>query len=281
MDKIRPEYFDAATDWAGRRRAILPDADDRFVGANITKLEEILTDDEAGAVPVINIGAWSLRRVMTSGRYLNIYERANLVGHAASAPDTKRIEVDTLLDLVPPDEFYFAAVALESNGVRFYGEYCMAFAIPSNPRLRIFDRDSYELVFPPLGSFTLPERQTLSKLLRGEWGTDLVPMVALKCRALLEDEVRLVTEGRLAERLLVGEEFVEVHWQHPIASTDVEEVRVDAVDVASIEDILGGYVRGATPRAEELAWIHRRVLAERSLEANAVPRRVAHATATR
>jgi len=278
LDGIDPDYFSVAKSWADRRDTILgANSQNRFASANIAKLAEIIANPQAGARMVVNIGAWSLRSFLRSGKYLNMYELAVIGGNGV---DTTRGKVDQLLGFGHnANEFYFGAVALETAGVRFYGEYCMV--LKGAPNSRIFDRDSYELVFSPLDECSDEDRAELSRALRGKWDTDLAAIAALKCRDLFDDPGRLVTEGRLRDALLCGEEFIEVHRHGTFTPSDLDEVCVADVDMAMEGQIASSYERGILPRPEDIAWIHRRVLADEALAEKNLRCRVADADATR
>ncbi len=281
-DGIDPRYFDSRNGWDARRRAILDGSRNRFVDANVTKVSAVLAAGSTGARIVINIGAWALGQFLSQETYLNVYQVAQI--GATAKLDKTRITVDTLLDFGPEaNEYYFGAAALESAGVRFYGEYCMTLDPKLCLGVRVFDRDSYELAFMPLGEYGEGEKAALSQALRGTWDCDLDAMVALKCRELLEDPNRLITEGRIGETMLRGEEFIEVHVHRPdgLAPHDVTEVRVAPADIATEEHILSAYYRGTVPSAEELLWLQRRALAEAALTSHEIPCRVTDASSTR
>lgn len=267
-----PPYVPPDGDWSQACDTWLAQQEDLFVQDNAQKLRSVLGDAETGARMVVNIGSYALLRLLQpGGEYRNVYDLAR-VGTGTAVPP-ERAQVDALI--APPgvkaSDLYFGAVALETAGVRYYGEYCLVLA-PIADDLQIFERDSYELVFPPLGSSG--QAAQLADALRGRWKKDLLPMAVLKTRELIENAGRLVTEGRFREALLRGEEFIEVHREHPFRITDVEQVYQSPSDVATESRTERAYRSGVLPRLEELVWQGRRALIDFKLSHNEVSTRV-------
>jgi hypothetical protein len=252
-----------------------------YANVNAQKYREILTQPEAGPRVVVNMASWTLLQFLITGTHLNSYQLPRIGGAPAPGPGLRE-DVDALITStlkgVSGKDIHFGAAALESVGIRFYGEYCLVLA-EIDPSTQILDRDSYELHFPPLGPVT--SSAPYFQMLRGTWQADLVAMAILKARAILVDADRLVTEGRLRDTLLRGEEFIEVHKVGGFAPTDLEEVRQADVDVASQRRILDAATDGVLPSAEELVWLARRSRIERELDRSDIPTRVVDAQAVR
>lgn len=79
-----------------------------------------------------------------------------------------------------------------------------------DPSSQILDRDSYDLLLPPLSN-TLPDVDELVRMLRGEWAADTVDMLMLKLLPEIRSTHRLITTGTVSEMILHDQEFVEVH----------------------------------------------------------------------
>jgi hypothetical protein len=274
-----PAYIRLDGDWTQACDTWLAQQEDLFAQDNANKLRSVMGDRETGARMVVNIGAYALLRFLQrDARYKNIYDLVEVGAKQAVPPERQLVD-----DLIAPpgvngSELYFGAVALETAGVRYYGEYCLVLA-PVADDLQIFERDSYELVFPPLGS--LGNAAQLAAALRGRWQKDLLPMAVLKTRELVVSAGRLVTEGRFREALLRGEEFLEVHRQRPFGSADIEQVYQAASDVARESRTERAYRSGVLPRLEELVWQSRRALIEVKLSRLQIPARVVGQEGTR
>jgi hypothetical protein len=201
------------------------------------------------------------------------------IGSEGSDPEHKlRVEVDKLMGFADPSRIYFGAAALESAGVRFYGEYCMVLKFV-DPKTQIIDRDSFELVLPPLASS--PNRRALARALKGSWSSDLFPMAAFKVREVLDDPDRLTTEGRMRDALLRGEEYIEVHREGTFSTSDLVEVRQAATDIAADERIASAFDRGVVPSIEEIIWRCQRAEVERKLAMKGIETRVTDAAFVR
>jgi hypothetical protein len=153
------EYFDKDKTWKQRLDSWLAGKSQSFQPANRLAITKSLADPETGLRMVVNIPADALLSFLRAGKYLNIYENP-VVGGKPRTPSPKRQEVDGWLGLEGhPREYYFGAVAAGGTGIRFYGEYCMVLrrdAVP--PDTRIFDRNSYDLAYPPFDSMQKEER---------------------------------------------------------------------------------------------------------------------------
>jgi hypothetical protein len=267
-----PAYVPLDGDWGRACDTWLAQQEDLFARDNSNKLRSVMGDLETGARMVVNIGSYAMLRLLQpGGEYRNVYDLVR-VGARGEVPG-ERARVDALIAPagVEGSDLYFGAVGLETAGVRFYGEYCLVLA-PVPDDMQIFERDSYELVFPPLKSSAQPEE--LARALRGRWQKDLVPMAVLKTRELIEPAGRLVTEGRFREALLRGEEFIEVHREGPFRIGDVEKVYQSPSDIATESRIERAYSSGVLPHLEELVWQSRRARIEVKLSRLGVPTRV-------
>jgi hypothetical protein len=267
-----PAYVPLEGDWSRACDNWLSQQEDPFAHDNANKLRAVLSDRETGARMVVNIGSYALLRLLQpGGEYRNAYDLV-AVGARRAVPDERAL-VD---DLIAPrgvkgSDLYFGAVGLETAGVRFYGEYCLVLKPTAND-MQIFERDSYELVFPPLNASKQPSE--LAKALRGRWQKDLVPMAVLKTRELIEPAGRLVTEGRFRETLLRGEEFIEAHREGPFGIGDLEKVHQSPSDIALESRIERAYTSGVLPSLEELVWQSRRARIDVKLCRQGVPTRV-------
>lgn len=209
---LDPAYFSAES-WRARVQRWLDDPahSDRFLDGNVRLVRQIMEHAESGLRVVVNISAHALLSFLAQRRYRNLYERP-VIGSARQGPSPERVHVDKRLGFgADARHYYFGAVALGGTGVRFYGEYCMALE-PSavDPSSQILDRDSYDLLLPPLSN-TLPDVDELVRMLRGEWAADTVDMLMLKLLPEIRSTHRLITTGTVSEMILHDQEFVEVH----------------------------------------------------------------------
>jgi hypothetical protein len=268
---LDPVYF-STDEWRDRVSAWLRSQQpDPFVDGNLLLVRQIMEHAESGLRVVINITAHALLSFLAERRYRNLYE-SPIIGGARRQVSPERQRVDTLLELDPPVQFYFGAVALGGTGVRFYGEYCMVLHPSEIDRAtQVFDRDSYDLLLPPLVS--QPEEDAIAKRLRGTW-SDVVDMLTLKLLPELRGSRRLVTTGTVSEMILRDQEFVEVHKRGPIRPDSIEELRQSPDEVAIEACIAARSVAGFPPTGVELRWLQRREEVVRALEAEGVAYRI-------
>jgi hypothetical protein len=280
-----PLHRDADGNWESAVAAWLA-PQNPFTHANVQRLRDMLADPVCGARMVVNISAYSLLGFLRDGAYRNYYDRqvgstrlARIGGTSANS-DAQRRRVDKLISPtgVTGADIYFGAVALESAGVRLYGEYCLVLREVARGT-QILDRDCYELDFAPLGPIVEHGASSgaILRALKGTWGRHLVPMAILKLRRVLEDSDRCATEGRLTEELLFGEEFIEVHRQGTFGPADLDEVRQSDVEIATHERIVTAFNHGVVPSLEELIWLTRRAEVDRGLKGARLPTRVVSA----
>jgi len=273
--KLDAQYFGRAS-WTRRLGCALKDlkSDGRagpFVGSHVGVIRQLLTDPDAGPRVVINIGAEALLNFLATGCYKNLYEHP-VVGGRRREPTPERIQVDKWLSLPGAHRFYFAAVALGGAGVRFYGEYCMVLRperIP--PDTRIFDRDSYDLLQPPLSGRGDDAMQRLAGCLRGTWQADLVDMLLMKMLPRLPSTRHLITSGQVSGLVMTDQEFVEVHLEGPIQPSDIEQVTQLPDEPAMEASIAQRQAGRQAPSAVELLWLKRRREVAESLAMAKVP----------
>jgi len=267
---LDPLYF--STDgWHERVENWLRDGRDPFVDGNLHLVRQIMEHAESGLRVVINISAHALLSFLAERRYRNLYE-SPVIGGVRRQVSPERQRVDTLLDLAPPDQFYFGAVALGGTGVRFYGEYCMVLhSSEIDAQTQVFDRDSYDLLLPPLSD--QPSDASIVTMLRGVWG-DVVDMLTLKLLPDLRGSTRLLTTGTVSEMILRDQEFVEVHKKGAITPDSIEELRQSPDEVAIEARIAARSAAGFPPTAMELRWLHRREEVVRALERSRLPYRI-------
>jgi hypothetical protein len=274
-----PDVYDANGNWEVALTA-WDTNQHAYARTNAQKYRQILQQGDSGPRMVVNMGSWSLLKFLLSKAHLNSYQLVPLGN--TPPPSARRQRVDgwivSALNGIKPDQIHFGAVALESTGVRFYGEYCLVLE-KVDDKTQILDRDSYELDFPPLADKGTP--QAFFRALRGSWKADLTAMAILKARDLLAGTDRLVTEGRMRDNLLRGEEFIEVHQVGGFRPTDLLEIRQADVDVATHHRIIESIGHGVAPSAEELVWLARRRRIDRELDSQSVSTRVVDAQAVR
>jgi hypothetical protein len=286
-----PPYRDEDGDWEGAA-AVWLSAQNQFTRQNVKRFRAFLERAECGARMVVNIDAYALLCFLRDLTYRNHYDRKvrgvsfARAGGVRADSDEQRQRVDALIAPAGTSgaDIYFGAVALESAGVRFYGEYCLVLkAQELDPATQILDRDSYELDFAPLGPVGEDEAAShaLLNALKGTWARDLVAMAILKARRVLEDADRCTSEGRLTDELLFGEEFIEVHRVGAFGPNELEEVRQSDVEIATSERILTAFEHGVVPSLEELVWLVRRAEVDRSLKQARLPTRVVSAVRVR
>jgi hypothetical protein len=252
------DYFESDS-WEKRLKKWLerqnPDAA-AFLSANKDAITRCLTHPESGLRMVVNISADALLGFLRTGAYLNAYELPVIAGQARS-PSVRRKRVDELLDLKPPEGFYFGAAAMGGTGIRFYGEYCLVLKPSSvDPKTRVLDRNSYDLLYPPLSE--RDDVGTLAKALKGGWSADTVTMLVRRVLPELVGSSRLVTLGTVSDAILHDEDFLEVHKEGTFGPADVEEIRETPEDQAIQDHILNYFEHGGVPRIEELLWVMRR-----------------------
>lgn len=256
-----PAIYHATTTWEVRL-STWHVSQEPFAQANATAYSDLLSDRQAGPRMVVNVGGFSLEKLLSSGTHLNCYQLAR-IGGGTNGPSARRVKVDGWISStgLQPNNIHFGAVALESSGVRFYGEYCLVLkTVPDNTQ--ILDRDSYELDCEPLSAHPV---LSVFNILRGTWGRDLKAMAIFRARDVLRDSDRAVTEGRLADSLLRGQEFIEVHQSGGFGPSDLAEVRIPASDIACQRRILDAVANGVAPSPQELVWLARRARLDRAL----------------
>jgi hypothetical protein len=250
-----PAYFSSES-WNKRVREWLAgSAHDPFLEGNYRLVHQIMEHTESGLRMVVNISAEALLGFLAKRHYYNLYEEP-VIGGVRRKPSSERIQVDQLLGFgAYAKDFYFGAVALGGTGVRYYGEYCMVmkpWAIAQDTQ--ILDRDSYDLLLPPLE----PDKDSRARELAGRWDPDLIDMLALKLLPELRGANRLITTGTVSEMILHDQEFVEVHRRGAILPSEIEEVRQSPDEIAMEARIQARGNAGFPPTAVELRWLQQR-----------------------
>jgi hypothetical protein len=245
-----------------------------FLHGNLAIIRKILTHQDTGLRMVVNIGADAFLSFLATKDYKNIYEQP-VIGGKARIPSKSRERVDKLLGLEAPSKFYFGAVALGGTGVRFYGEYCMVVR-PSRvrPTTGLFDRDSYDLLQPPLAGLSVERTRRIVRVLKGQWDTDLVEMLIMKMLPRLPGAQHLITVGNLSSLVMSDQEFVEVHLEDKISLQDLEEVRQSPDEVAIETAILNRRRTRRSPTLVEVRWVVQRHRVLRKLAGASIPYRI-------
>jgi hypothetical protein len=237
------------------------------------------TDPALGARAVCNIPSAHVPAFCDQSKahdpqpYKNGYNLGNYrLGDRDRPPKTREI-VDEALPLdagVAPDRVYFAAVELNGVGVRFYGDFCFVLnpdQIPENTK--VLESNSYDLVREPLrtaiddaargsGKAVADERSACAETRAGAWRNDLGAIAAIKVIGTTPAAERRLTMGAISEGILSDEDYIEVLKVGSFSVTGLQEVRLNAADVA-LESRIGSDLReGNAPSAPELEWRERR-----------------------
>lgn len=260
-------YF-SSKPWSDRLNTWLSTATGDFVSANAESINRVLADSNTSARVVINIRPDALMAFLKEGSYRNIYE-SPMIGGKRKGPDTNRLEADKKVGTGP--DYYFGAAAMGGVGVRYYGEYCIALKTDFiDGKTQIFDRDSYDVLFPPLDKFP----STAIASLKGTWGVDIAPMIKLRVLPELNHQRQIVTSGTVIELALKDQEFIEVHLNKTFEPKNIDQI-VESPDTAALEARILERQRGALPNAmHELEWVRRRSEVVRRLEQCGIRHRV-------
>ena len=240
-----------------------------FSIGNERVVENALSESDAGLRAVVNIGAAALLELLSDEPYRNAYNLP-LIGGAAKTPSAERLKVDDMLG-IDAQNTYFAAVALGGPGVRYYGEYCMVLSVDVVPMdSQVFDRDSYDLLLPPLSDFASDQARSdlVVRRLRGQWSDDLRSMVLLRVLPEMINQPRLVTSGTISAAVLRDQEFIEVHLHlvHSFGLEDVEEIRESPDEVAVEMRLRSRLQLGRALSQVERSWLKRRELVAAGLD---------------
>ena len=266
--QLDPIYFSSES-WHERvNRWLERHSDDTFLQSNVALIRQIMEHPESGLRMVVNISASALLSFLAEGRYRNLYERP-IIGGVTRKVSKERQKVDELLGFEDhPENYYFGAAALGGTGVRFYGEYCMVLkADEVDPDTQVLDRDSYDLVMPPLSESppSSPKEKVADKL-KGKWSRDAIDMLTLKVLPELHGANRLITTGTVSEMILHDQDFVELHKEGGIASSSIDEVRQSPDEVAMESRVIARGNAGYAPTALEILWLQRRDQVTQALE---------------
>jgi hypothetical protein len=266
--QIQSDYFSNKS-WHDRVQSWLKGhSDDAFLESNVATIRQIMEHSESGLRMVVNISAWSLLSFLAEGRYRNLYETP-VIGGISRPVSQERQSVDKLLGFGNhPEHYYFGAAALGGTGVRFYGEYCMAIKSSEIDKdTQILDRDSYDLVLPPISLSTSGQ---VVDTLKGKWNDDVVDMLTLKVLPELAGANRLITTGTVSELILHDQDFVEIHKTGEILPSSIEEVRQSPDEIAMEARVIGRGNAGYPPTALETLWLQRREQVVQALELNGI-----------
>lgn len=269
---LDPAYFSTSS-WSQRVADWLARASgDPFLADNVRLVRQIMEHPESGLRMVVNISATALLSFLAAGRYLNLYERP-VIGGSRKVPSRERSQVDSLLGFDNPSGYYFGAVALGGTGVRFYGEYCMVLKPDEvRPGTQILDRDSYDLLLPPLAAQA--NSTAIVDMLRGRWGADAIDMLTLKLLPELQGTNRLITTGTVSEMILYDQDFVEIHKRGNFNPSSLEEVRQSPDEIAMEARVQARASAGFASTAVELLWLKRRDDIIRALEREGIQCRI-------
>jgi hypothetical protein len=262
--ELDPLFFPRRLTWSERLAAFLYREGTReprgFLRANARVVDRTLSDGQAGVRMVVNVPADALLGFLNDGSYKNAYQRPVVAGRARAASNTRK-RVDKLLGFGrTADRLYFGAAALGGSGIRFYGSYCLVLrADRVTTATGVFDRNSYDLLQPPLSELRKPSLAV--SCLRGTWASDLRAMLSMKVLATIRDVSRLLTAGALSESVLHDEDFVEVHKQGTFVPGDVEEVRQTPEDALVAAELGQRRSRRGMVTLSEMLWSHRRTRA--------------------
>lgn len=274
------ELYFTGDDWADRVRAWLAHEQktgnlNPFLSGNQRLIRQTLEHRETGLRMVVNISAFALLNFLQTGQYKNLYENP-VIGGMRRQPTKARLRVDELLEFGDDaKDYYFGAVALGGSGVRFYGEYCMVMKPARvDAGTRVFDRDSYDMLVPPLSELDDLELREVSRILRGEWGRDVVDMLVLKLLPELRSTNRLLTTGTVSELVLHDQDFVEVHYKRKIEAQAIEEIRQSPDEIALESRIRSRRASSFPPSSVELLWLRQREEVARAMQAEGIRYRV-------
>ena len=156
-------------------------------------------------------------------------------------------------------------------GIRYYGEYCVVLKSDLvDDQTQVFDRDSYDVLFPPLS--TLSNAAIAS--LKGKWGADIESMIMLRVLPELNHQRHIVTSGTVIELALKDQEYIEVHLNSTFGPLDVDQV-VESPETVAMEARILERQRSALPNAmHELEWVRRRSEVVQRLEQRGIRHRV-------
>lgn len=254
--------------WNDRLNTWLSKATGGFESPNVESIKRVLTDPNTSARVVVNIRPDALTAFLNEGSYRNIYQ-SPVIGGNRKEPDAKRLAADAQVGTGP--NHYYGAAAMGGGGVRYYGEYCIVLKSDFvDSQTQVFDRDSYDVLFPPLDS--APNRAIES--LKGTWDRDIASMIMLRVLPDLNHQRQIVTSGTVIELALKDQEFIEVHLNRTFKPDDVDQI-VESPETAAMEARILERQRGALPNSmHELEWVRRRSEVVRQLEKCGIRHRV-------
>ena len=255
----------------GRRR--------KFLNANAEMVRRVVKG-QGSADRTPNDGAWIVCNISSAHipafcktLYKNGYDLGTYrIGDDGNVP--RRILVDQSLPIEEGTSFediYFCAVEINGSGIRFYGDLCLVLKrTETDPSTTILDRNSYDLLRPPLSARLnpneVPQMRAAAEQLSGKLASDLGYMAGVKVLDLRPISTRRLTTGQISESVLEDEDYLEVLKIGSFGAAALEEVRTTSAD-ASAEVQIGEKLRlGMTPPIEALLWRKRRHDAEKALK---------------
>ena len=252
-----------------------------FLEANAQTVKAVVAGSsdmrgDTGACLVFNISAAHIPAFCGTrnepGEYLNAYDLESMrVGDKKVSE--RRKTVDTALEDVhggDKENIYFGAIEINGPGIRFYGDFCLVLKKEYvSDDLRLLDRNSYDLVHPPLSDsdgplagMSLGEK---AKCLSGVWGSDLPVIAAIKVLETTTTSTRRLTSGQVSDAVRSDEDYLEVLKPDSFDHASVEEVRVSSADVTAELEIDDGQRRGVPEDAAALLWRSQRLGARQAL----------------
>jgi hypothetical protein len=280
---VVPRYFLSGS-WASRlssaiaARASTQSRD--FAAANVSRVKEHLTLEKSLRV-VFNLHGYALLNYLRTGDYKNIYEGPEIAGEVLR-PSQTRLRADNLVGLHPARDYYFCALASGGTGLRYYGTYCAVLkpAATKGRVVRIFDRNSYDLLTPPLKTYleTLQAKGKSARLVDGLMSRfddeSTQTMLATKVLQRTADSPHLLTAGTVADAILSDEDYCEAYHQGKIDIVAIEELREHPADVSRETELLQRLKSGEFLRPEEVVWAARRRRIRQEVRRLGLPRSV-------
>jgi len=151
------------------------------------------------------------------------------------------------------------------------------------PNTTILDRNSFDLITPPLRDRINEAKQGLdrdnaraneARKLAGRWEQDAGNMAALKALQSIGLRARRYTAGQIAEGVRYDEDYLEILREGSFGTKDLQEARFSTGEAALDAFTIERTSNGPAPRLETLMWVYRRRQAEWCLREEGVGVRV-------